>query len=246
MSRLHLRQAFQPSCPAESNWYACGSGSLFVGCCTSDPCANSCPDDNLRPASFNSKFYGSIPNEQCPPGSLWYTCAATNPPFLGCCKSSPCDDGCPAGNLTAGFLNLASAAPFSPIPAITSAAAATAFSSAASTSSPLSSFVSASTSITSAVPTSVPNTVTQPTQHSISTGITVGATLGGIAIVIIGLLLWYWKRYTLLSRRQSRQQMDSFSTEEQSQAIVADVKDVNGVVSLSVSMPNPTLHLHVR
>lgn len=114
MPRLGIRQAFGPSCPS-GDWYACSSGSYFVGCCNIDPCVLDCPPGNLNPASFNPAFYGQFPDQQCTEASRWYTCKDTNPPFMGCCNSNLCENnGCPQGDLTPGFLsgNPADACPF--------------------------------------------------------------------------------------------------------------------------------------
>ncbi|KAL4897512.1 hypothetical protein BDV59DRAFT_197804 [Aspergillus ambiguus] len=60
-----------------------------------------CPD--LYPASFNESVYDSIRPNNCinTTSANWYSCAKTNPPFLGCCKSNPCAQtaGCPTSDL---------------------------------------------------------------------------------------------------------------------------------------------------
>ena len=115
MSLNHKRQAFGPYCPSGGDWYSCGYGSHFVGCCRSQPCVHDCPAGNLEPASFDTSYYGQFPDQQCSAGQ-WYTCNFTTPAFMGCCKSNPCQNGCPTGDLTSGFLssNPAVAAAFSP------------------------------------------------------------------------------------------------------------------------------------
>jgi hypothetical protein len=102
---------FSPSCPLGGQWYVCGSPtsvSKFVGCCTSDPCletAFGCTAGALRPASFNASAYGTFADQECSAG-LFYTCADTEPPFLGCCKSNPCQQGgCPREDLAGAFLS---------------------------------------------------------------------------------------------------------------------------------------------
>ncbi|KAF2101712.1 hypothetical protein NA57DRAFT_73149 [Rhizodiscina lignyota] len=99
---------FQPSCPSGGQWYVCDSDtSKFVGCCATDPChsKNGCPAGNLKPASFDAQYEGQFHDQQCSAGRFW-TCATTDPPFLGCCESNPCQpDNCPSGNLTAAFLS---------------------------------------------------------------------------------------------------------------------------------------------
>ena len=238
MTHLYLRQAFQPSCPSGGNWYACGSGSNFVGCCTSEPCANSCPDGNLEPASFNSSYYGQFPDQQCPTGSRWYSCAYTDPPFLGCCKSSPCAGGCPVGDLTAGFLssNPAVAGAFSPSPAIPSATTAT--------SSSLSARSSSSSTGPPASMSSSKASITSTTHHSTPIGIIIGATVGGIAILVVALLVWYHKRHTLLSRSQSQQRMSAHSTDKKVQGAATDTRDMDSASVSSMSLCQYLL-LHV-
>ena len=116
MSELSPRQAFSPSCPSGGTWYACSTDSLFVGCCNGSvsPCALGCPDGLLEPASFDPAYWGTFPDQECSIGSQWYTCANSEPPFMGCCKTNPCNAGCPTGDLTPGYLSSdqALAAPF--------------------------------------------------------------------------------------------------------------------------------------
>jgi hypothetical protein len=102
---------FSPSCPLGGQFYVCDastSRSKFVGCCTSDPCSETafgCTAGALRPASFNASFYGTFADQECSAG-LFYTCADTEPPFLGCCKSNPCQQGgCPRDDLAGAFLS---------------------------------------------------------------------------------------------------------------------------------------------
>lgn len=106
MSRYDRRTDFKVLCTSGGEYYACGSGSGFVGCCETDPCTNGCGAGSLKSMSFDEHLYSEVfPDQECSSGSLWYTCAATNPPFMGCCKSNPCVQGqCPVQDLTAGFL----------------------------------------------------------------------------------------------------------------------------------------------
>ena len=212
MSNIFIRQAFSPSCPSGGTWYACGTGSTFVGCCKSEPCVNGCPAGNLEPASFDPSWYGKFPDQQCPIGSQWYTCALTNPAFMGCCKSSPCTDGCPAGDLTAAFLdsNPGLAGQFSPSPALSVASATTSSSSSSSmstiTSTSSSSAATPSTTAGSIVPV---DAVGLPApQHSTSTGIIVGAVIGGAVIIAILLLLFYYRRRAALYRKKIKDRHD--------------------------------------
>lgn len=185
MSLIFPRQAFSPSCKSGGTWYSCGSGSRFVGCCDSAPCEYGCPDGNLKPASFDKNYYGKFSDQQCPTGSRWYTCSATDPPFLGCCKSNPCNqNGCPVGDLTAGFLssNPQLAAAFSPSGG-----------SPAATSNPTAS---------SKVSSSTPSTINSPSKSS-NTGAIAGGTIAGVAAIalLIALLSIYCKKKSSKSRQ---------------------------------------------
>lgn len=104
------------SCPYGGDFYICQGAKIeFVGCCTSNPCSDgsgSCIKEKLRPSSFSMTQYAKIPSLGCddsqprpelkPP--LWYTCIAPTPPFMGCCFSNPCGDGCPQVNVSAARL----------------------------------------------------------------------------------------------------------------------------------------------
>jgi hypothetical protein len=123
MSSHHLfardLDEFDPTCPADSNWYACpkGSGSEFVGCCSADPCAssNGCSQGNIRPVAFNASSHGTPdfpPDAACGTGSNFYTCVAgaagdkERKTFWGCCKSNPCGaQKCPDGDLVPAFMS---------------------------------------------------------------------------------------------------------------------------------------------
>ncbi|KAF9629449.1 hypothetical protein BFW01_g10652 [Lasiodiplodia theobromae] len=166
MPRLQSRQIFQPSCPSGGTWYSCGGGSKFVGCCTRDPCNSvGCADGNLRAASFNTDYYGNFSDAVCPSNSQFYTCTATDPPFLGCCKQNACradgNAGCPQADLTAASLpdNAAQASAYSPTGGPSSTSSATSAPSSSSSS---------------------------------STAGIVGGVIGAVAVllIVIGALLW--------------------------------------------------------
>jgi hypothetical protein len=101
------------SCPSGGSFYVCQNNATeFVGCCTVNPCETGsgvCPTRSLRPASFSSDSYDSIPPQQCggdKQRALWYSCAFTKPPFMGCCEASPCSAGsCHANDLAPAFLS---------------------------------------------------------------------------------------------------------------------------------------------
>lgn len=106
------------SCPSGGAFYICDkSAQEFIGCCTSDPCADGsghCPKDNLRSSSFSGDKYADVPAQECTGNNetaRWYTCMATLPPFLGCCSGNPCATGaCLANELEAARLSPDSAA----------------------------------------------------------------------------------------------------------------------------------------
>ncbi|KUM56900.1 hypothetical protein ACN42_g10296 [Penicillium freii] len=98
------------SCPKGGAWYVCPDEPQFVGCCSQDPCTNvdanstsPCPGSNLYSASYDPLIHEEIPANACIDGGKWFTCAGTNPPFIGCCASDPCKNpdhtGCPDDDL---------------------------------------------------------------------------------------------------------------------------------------------------
>ena len=92
------------NCPGGGKFYACTTGSMFLGCCKSNPCGSTCSNDDLTPASFNASYSGSFPSQFCPTGEF-YSCSAIDPTFLGCCKNNPCQsNGCSSKNLVAASL----------------------------------------------------------------------------------------------------------------------------------------------
>ncbi|EUC47750.1 hypothetical protein COCMIDRAFT_3375 [Bipolaris oryzae ATCC 44560] len=98
---------FDFHCPLGGKWYACASGSNFVGCCTSDPCANGCVQGNIRPGGYNISHHGEWPDASCGSASDFFTCNAGDT-FWGCCKTNPCAATPPAtcaqGDLVPAFM----------------------------------------------------------------------------------------------------------------------------------------------
>ncbi|KAL4811054.1 hypothetical protein BDV18DRAFT_155665 [Aspergillus unguis] len=96
-------------CPSGGTWYTCPDEPYFVGCCSSDPCTNTqhvknasnvCPD--VYAATFDQSLFDEIRPNSCigSANTNWYTCNATEPPFLGCCGVNPCKEGkCPKKEL---------------------------------------------------------------------------------------------------------------------------------------------------
>lgn len=105
-------EALQASCPKEGSFYVCEDKPVrFVGCCTVDPCKTEtgvCPDASLRATSFSTYSYNQLLPQECvskAPEVQWFTCAAIDVPFMGCCASNPCSDGCPRADLSAARLS---------------------------------------------------------------------------------------------------------------------------------------------
>ena len=106
-----LKLSFDPSCSEGDIFYICDFDTSFLGCCDIDnysdhaPCEDACSNSTLESASFDPDKYGDIKDQDCSGGGDWYTCEVTNPPFMGCCLSDPCDFGCPSDDLKPGFLS---------------------------------------------------------------------------------------------------------------------------------------------
>lgn len=117
MAKEHgsLIQELGLTCPRGGDFYICDKTEVqFIGCCTIDPCANDgvCPQDKLVLSSFTKAKYSDLPPQSCAnttdtdEEALWYTCAFTNPPFLGCCSTNACGDSvCPTANLAPAILS---------------------------------------------------------------------------------------------------------------------------------------------
>ncbi|KAH7078201.1 hypothetical protein FB567DRAFT_129426 [Paraphoma chrysanthemicola] len=104
MSQVGLPD-FGPTCPSGGQWWACSTGTYFVGCCARNPCSITCPQGDLYPAGFDPAYHAKFPDAECGSGVSFYTCIAGNT-FLGCCKSNPCSaSGCPRSDVSPTFLN---------------------------------------------------------------------------------------------------------------------------------------------
>ncbi|KAF2192662.1 hypothetical protein K469DRAFT_621189 [Zopfia rhizophila CBS 207.26] len=209
MSLYRKREDYGFSCSSGGQWYACGYGSYFVGCCGSDPCKTGCSKGNLQPASFDEDAYSKFPDANCPSGSEFYTCALNGDTFLGCCKSKPCKAGfCPKSDLEPAYLgdpNIMSQ--YSATGASTAARSSTATSrssrSTSTAATTLSSEISSTASPpTSATPESAVVTVESKSDNKPVAAIAGGAAGGGIGLaVIIGLLI-----YHILHAKRSRKE----------------------------------------
>ncbi|KAM0429754.1 hypothetical protein ACHAPT_006360 [Fusarium lateritium] len=101
------------ACPRGGDFYICDKAEIeFIGCCAIDPCADGkgvCPEDQLVLASFTKSKYATLLPQSCnntQGPKNWYTCAYTNPPFIGCCETNPCGDSvCPSGDLVPAILS---------------------------------------------------------------------------------------------------------------------------------------------
>ncbi|KAL6915849.1 hypothetical protein ACHAPO_005306 [Fusarium lateritium] len=100
------------SCTNGGQFYICeDDDTQFVGCCVNDPCGKNngtCPDGDLRATTFDSDSYSDLPSQDCDNSQgvdNWYTCAFTNPPFLGCCSQNACASGCPRDRLVPAKLS---------------------------------------------------------------------------------------------------------------------------------------------
>ena len=99
------------TCPRDgSKWYACSTGSMFVGCCKLNPCENGCEAEFVGSALLTKEAFGRLPEANCSSGSTFYSCGAGNTDdtyYWGCCKSYPCfgyQIGCPAGDNGRAFM----------------------------------------------------------------------------------------------------------------------------------------------
>ncbi|KAM0346713.1 hypothetical protein ACHAPU_005428 [Fusarium lateritium] len=101
------------NCPYEGLFYICSNDPIrFIGCCSINPCGTRkglCPDQHLKPASFDKAHQGEIPPQACVNDNVdvaWFTCPGISPPFIGCCAVDPCSRGsCPRRELRAAKLS---------------------------------------------------------------------------------------------------------------------------------------------
>ncbi|KAM0281419.1 hypothetical protein ACHAQH_003542 [Verticillium albo-atrum] len=193
------------SCPDGGHFYVCeGNATEFIGCCDSNPCGDNdgnCPTSDLRVSSFSTDRYASIPKQSCDDARgphIWWTCQDNSPPFMGCCASNPCGEGCPQDHLIAAILSDddSNRLPFMS-PATTSAE-------------------------TSAVasPTSSPSGEAESGGSSgLSSGAIAGIAIGAAAaIAIVVVLIWGCVRHARKSRERSASEKPPFSPEMGSQS----------------------------
>jgi hypothetical protein len=100
---MSISTALNFSCTRGGEWYACNTSSQFVGCCSVNPCTESCPKHALHPITFDPATFGQFPDLSCGIGAFTFTCS-TNQTFYGCCKTNPCfKSECPIGDLVPAF-----------------------------------------------------------------------------------------------------------------------------------------------
>ncbi|KAK0702563.1 hypothetical protein B0T21DRAFT_321436, partial [Apiosordaria backusii] len=203
------------SCPSGGTFYVClGKKTEFVGCCTINPCTTgyqrepgTCPEENLRPASFSKDSYLELPAQECAStdeSALWYTCAYNSPPFLGCCKINPCvNKSCPTDQLVAARL--------SPDPDNRQIFVGAATTTTTSTTEPTS--TSQSTSTATPTPTAdndprIELSTTTPNSNSGLSPAAVGGIAAGLAVLIIALIAFIFFRW----RRNLKQSRDNHAT----------------------------------
>jgi hypothetical protein len=97
------------SCPRDgSRWYACDSGSRFVGCCKLDPCRHGCDKAYVGAARLRKDISNRVPDVSCHDG-LFYTCfnpSSSIAGYWGCCKSNPCgESGCPIEDIGQAYMD---------------------------------------------------------------------------------------------------------------------------------------------
>ncbi|ROW14714.1 hypothetical protein VPNG_03762 [Cytospora leucostoma] len=209
------------SCPDGGKFYVCQDSKFrFLGCCSSDPCADGsgdCPQSDLRYSSFDAGKYENISAQDCTGDGDWYTCSGLDIPFLGCCSSDACsnDDGCPTKNLLAAELssNIASAEIFSSdtiLPAKTAAQTITPTTitrsgTTTSTSYPIvSSSGTPSTASLSSIVT--PTNTSTPASDASPTGLSNGAiagisVAGAVCLLALFAVLFFFGRRKWMERR---------------------------------------------
>ncbi|KAI1758861.1 hypothetical protein GGR53DRAFT_198024 [Hypoxylon sp. FL1150] len=202
---------FGLDCPAGGDFHICQeSRERFIGCCDVDPCADgsgNCPSRSLHPAGFDTAKYSEILVQSCDSDSSdadWFTC--TNGPFLGCCKSNPCDNEgtCSAGDLVAASLSddADNAEIF-----LTSSSAG-----------PSSTISTSMSSTSSAIATSTPASSQEDTSGSSGTPVAkiVGGTVGGVAglILVVCFIFLYMRRRAA----DAREKQSALATDDQTTA----------------------------
>ncbi|KAK4214628.1 hypothetical protein QBC37DRAFT_461263 [Rhypophila decipiens] len=167
----------------------------FLGCVSNDqvPCnakiGGHVDHKYLLPSSFDKAKYAGIPVQDCdhPSGSqLWYVCQNNKVPFMGCCKSNPCNgNGCPSDDLIPAKLSSfpPNRAPFLVYEGDNAGTTTTGTTSSA-----------AGPSSTASSAAATPTHTTAPTGQSGGvSGAMIGGILGGVAALVIFGAVVFWK-----------------------------------------------------
>ncbi|PSN71255.1 hypothetical protein BS50DRAFT_584770 [Corynespora cassiicola Philippines] len=218
---------FNPTCQSGASWYTCNDASLFVGCCTRDPCNSvGCSQGDLSPVAYNPETHGTYPDASCPTGVNFWSCSAGRT-FWGCCKSNPCSEQptCPSEDLVPAYLGspvqiawyISTDLPSSSTKTAQSRPASTVKAST-STSSPIIAVTSTpSTTGTSRI-SEIPGASTPGLQSEPNSSKPLGAIIGGAVggavglLLIIALMLWY-----CLHARNSRQAHNQTVSDQRSE-----------------------------
>lgn len=187
------------ACPSGGDFYICqGNSTQFLGCCASDPCEDgkgTCPQNDLRTSSFDNSSYNDIFPQNCASSAgEWYTCSTLDTPFLGCCSTNACEDGCSTKDLVAAELSdsKASAAIFKTATATATATATTSSKSSVESATATSTASSTSDSSPTASSTAAMETAGTHSDSFRSSGLSTGAKAGiaiGASIGVIALLV---------------------------------------------------------
>lgn len=175
------------SCPNGGSFYICeDDDTQFIGCCVNDPCGRNngtCPDGDLRATTFNSDKYSQLPQQDCDNSQgvdNWYSCAHTDPPFLGCCSQNACSSGCPRSRLAPAKLSEVENNRLN-------------FLHPSQSESSTASSVSATASTTASSTSTVDANESDGLGTGAAAGIAVGASVGGLTVLILVAWLFWWK-----------------------------------------------------
>ncbi|KAF5250586.1 hypothetical protein FANTH_4223 [Fusarium anthophilum] len=175
------------SCPYGGSFYICeDDDTQFIGCCVNDPCGRNngtCPDGDLRGITFDSDKYSELPRQDCDNSQgvdNWYSCAHTEPPFLGCCSQNACSSECPRAKLVPAKLSEVENNRLNFLHPSQSQSSAT-------------SSVSETASTTASSTSAVDANEGDGLGAGATAGIAVGASVGGLIVLVLVVWLFWWK-----------------------------------------------------
>jgi len=96
-------------CPRNgAQFYACATGTRFIGCCKLNPCEIGCSTENISP-TFIDHTVSTPVDPICAVAQTFYTCSRDENPitsYWGCCRSNPCTQksNCPVGDIGMAFM----------------------------------------------------------------------------------------------------------------------------------------------